>query len=60
MSARRGSQFVSIGILTICWKTFPEKTTKILSTRNSSILLMSSSENLLLESKYPFTKYASS
>ena len=26
-----------IGIPTICWKTFPAKTTKMLSTRNSSI-----------------------
>ena len=28
MSARRGAQFVPIGIPIICWKTFPAKTTK--------------------------------
>ena len=38
MSARSGAQFVPIGMPTVCWKTFPAKTTKILSTRNSSIL----------------------
>ena len=43
MSARRGAQFVPIGMPTICWKTFPPKTTKMLSTRNSSMLTMSSS-----------------
>ena len=37
MSARRGAQFVPIGIPTICWKTFPAKTTKMLSTRNSKL-----------------------
>ena len=57
MSARRGAQFVPIGMPTVCWKTFPAKTTKILSTRNSSILMMSSSEYLLLESECSFTKY---
>ena len=59
MSARRGAQFVPIGMPTVCWKTFPAKTTKILSTRNSSILMMSSSEYLLLESECSFTKYVS-
>ena len=43
MSARRRAQFVPIGMPTVCWKTFPAKTTKILSTRNPSILMMSSS-----------------
>ena len=56
----RGAQFVPIGMPTVCWKTFPAKTTKILSTRNSSILMMSSSEYLLLESECSFTKYVSS
>ena len=46
MSARRGTQFVPIRMPTVCWKTFPAKTTKILSTRNSSILMMSPSEYL--------------
>ena len=60
MSARSGAQFVPIGMPTVCWKTFPAKTTKILSTRNSSILMMSSSEYLFLESECSFTKYISS
>ena len=60
MSTRRGAQFVPIGMPTVCWKTFPAKTTKILSTRNSSILMMSSSEHLFLESECSFTKYVSS
>ena len=53
MSDRRLAPVVSIGIPSICWKTFPAKVTKI-STRNSSILMMSSSE-----SECSFTKYAS-
>ena len=56
MSARRGAQFVPIGMPTICWKTFPWKTTKMLSTRNSSILMMSSSVYLFFESEYSLTK----
>ena len=51
MSARRGAHFVPIGIPTICWKTFPAKTTKTMSTRTSSILMTSSSEYLCLESE---------
>ena len=35
MSARRGAQFVPIGKPTIRWKTFPPKTTKMLSSRKS-------------------------
>ena len=60
MSARQREQFVPIGMPTVCWKTFPAKTTKILSTRNSSILMMSSSEYLFSESECSFTKYVSS
>ena len=60
MSARSGAQFVPIGMPTVCWKTFPAKTTKILSTRNSSLLMMLSSEYLFLESECSFTKYVSS
>ena len=56
MSARRGAQFVPIGMPTICWKTFPPKTSKILSTRKSSMLMMSSSVYLFFESQYPLTK----
>ena len=48
MSARRAAQFVPIGMPTICWKTFPPKTTKMLSTRNFSMLIMSSSVYLFL------------
>ena len=55
-SARRGAQFVPKGMPIICWKTFPAKTTKMLSTRNSSILMMSSSVYLLFESECSFTK----
>ena len=39
---------------------FSGKTTTILPTRNSSILMMSSSEYLFLESECSFTKYVSS
>ena len=56
MSARRGVQFVPIGMPTICLTTFPAKTTKMLSTRNSSILMMSSSVYLLFESECSLTK----
>ena len=60
MNTERGAQFVPIGMPTVCWKTFPAKTTIILSTRNSSILMMSSSEDLFVESECFFTKYVSS
>ena len=60
MSTRRGAQFVPIGRPTVCWKIFPAKTAKILSTRNSRTLMMSSSEYLFLESECSFTKYVSS
>ena len=50
MSARRRAQFVPMGIPIICWRTFPAKTTKMLSTRNSSILTISSSVYFLFES----------
>ena len=39
---------------------FSAKTTKILSTRNWSILMLSSSDNVFLESVCSFTKYVSS
>ena len=55
MSARRGAQFMPIGISTICLKTFPPKTTKMLSTRNSSMLIMSFSV-YFFESEYSLTK----
>ena len=56
MSTRRGAQFVPMEILIICWKIFPAKTTKMLSTRNSSILMLSSSVYLFFESECSFTK----
>ena len=56
MSARRGAQFVPIGMPTICWKTFHPKTTKMLSTKNSSMLMMSSSVYLFFESDCSLTK----
>ena len=56
MSARRGAQFVPMGMPIICWKTFPVKTTKMLSSKNSSILMMSSSVYLLFKSEYSLTK----
>ena len=56
MLARRGAQFVPMGMPIICWKTFPAQTTKILSTRHSSILMMSSSVYLLFESECSFIK----
>ena len=56
MSASRGAHFVPMGMPTICWKNFQAKTTKILSARNSSILMMSSSMKLLFESEWSFTK----
>ena len=49
MSARRGAQSVPVRMPIICWKTFPAKTTIMLSTRNSNILMMSSSASLLFE-----------
>ena len=56
---RREEWHIPIGMPTVCLKTFPAETTKILSTRNSSILMMSSSEYMFLESEYSFTKYIS-
>ena len=41
-------------------KTFPAKTTKMLSTRNSSILIMSSSVYLFFASECYFTKWGPS
>jgi hypothetical protein len=43
-SARRGAQFVPIGMPTTCWNSFPPKETNMLSMRNSSILITCSSE----------------
>ena len=60
MSARSGAQFVPIGMPNVCWKLFRQKPRKILSTRNSSILMMLSSEYSFLESDCSFTKYVSS
>ena len=56
MLARRGAQFVPIGMPTICWKTFPPMTTKMLSTRNSCVLMMQSPVYLFFESECTLTK----
>ena len=48
MSARRRAQFVPIGMTTICWKTLPPKTTKMLRNKNSSMLIISSSVYMYL------------
>ena len=56
MSARRGPHFAPIGIPNICSNTFPAKTTKMLSTRNSSILMMSSSVYMFFDSECSFKK----
>ena len=55
-SARKGAQFLPMDIPIICWKTFPANTKKMLSTRDSSILMMSSSVYLLFESECFLTK----
>ena len=49
-----GSQFLPIWMTTICRKTFSPKTTKMLSTRNSSMLMMSSSVHLFLNLSVPW------
>ena len=59
-SARKGAKFEPIGMPTVCWKTVPAKTTKILSTIKSSILIMWYPEYFFLQSEYSFTKYVSS
>ena len=59
MSARRGAQFVQLCPLECrlsVGKPFPPKTTKMLSTRNSSMLMMSSSVYLFFESECFLTK----
>ena len=56
MSARRGAPLLPMGMPIICMKTFPAKTTKMLSTRNLSILMMSSSMYSLFESECSLTK----
>ena len=43
-SARRGAQFVPIGMPTTCWSSVPPKETNMLSMRNSSILITCSSD----------------
>ena len=57
MLTKGGAQFVLIGMPTVCLKNFPTKTTKILSTRNSNIFMMSSAEHLFSESDCSSTKY---
>ena len=58
MSDRRGAQFVTIGIPTICWKTFPTK------TRNSCLPKAQASwchlQSTCFKNQCSFTKYDSS
>ena len=60
MSGRRGAQFVHMGMPIIYLKTIPAKTTKMLSTRNSNILIMSSSVYLFFDSECIYTKWGPS
>ena len=57
MTAGRVAQFVPMGMPIICWKTFPAKTTKMVSTRNSSIHLLqctcSSNQSVPLQNRVP-------
>ena len=46
--ARRGAKFIPTDMPTICWKIVPAKRTKMLSTRDSGILMLSSSVYLPL------------
>jgi hypothetical protein len=43
-TARRGAQFVSIGMPTTCWNSVLPKETNMISMRNSCILITCSSE----------------
>ena len=43
-SARRGAQFVPVGMPMTCWNSIPPKETSMLLMRNSSILITCSSE----------------
>jgi hypothetical protein len=54
--ARRGAQFVPIGMPTVCWKTRLPNIANMLSIKNSSMLKISVLENFLVESEWCFTK----
>ena len=45
---------MSVGMQTICWKTWPKKTTKLLWTKISTIIMMSPSVHLIFESERPW------
>ena len=57
-SARRGAQFVPIGMLITCWKSLPLNSTNMLSIRNSRILITCSSVWHVLPFCSQLTKYA--
>ena len=59
LSARLGTQFVRIGMTTVCWKTFPAKFMTMFWTRNSKILIISSLKDLCIERDSFFTEYDS-
>jgi hypothetical protein len=48
--------FILISMSTVCWKTGPESISNVFSMKNSSMLMISVSENLLVESEWLFTK----
>ena len=48
-SGSRGAQFVPIGIPTVCCKTRPSNITNMLSIKNSRMLMISVSENVLVD-----------
>jgi hypothetical protein len=47
----RGAQLVPIGMPAVCWKTRPSNITNMLSTKTSSSLMTSVSENFCLQNK---------
>ena len=51
-SARRGAHFVLMGMPIICWKTFPAKTTTMLSTRNSILIAKVCTEVFVISARF--------
>ena len=51
-SARRGAQFVFIGIPTVCCKTHPPNIATSLPIKDTSRLMISVSDNFLVESEW--------
>ena len=57
MSARRGAQFVPIGIPTICWKTFPAKTFMFKNGNRRYKYLVSGHEESYFEKEHSDSKH---